>query len=172
MIATCGSDDKVAFLKGLGADRVVNYKKEKLGDVLKKEYPSGVNAVYESVGGEMFEAGVRGLAKHGRLVVIGFITGYQSQKGFSDDTRHSVPLPARLLTKSASVRGFFLFDYPRDFARHFASLVSALESGKMVSRIDLTAQTGLEAVSDAVAYLHSGKSVGKVIVPMSPQSKL
>lgn len=39
VVATCGSDDKARLLKRLGADRVVNYRKESLKEVLKKEYP-------------------------------------------------------------------------------------------------------------------------------------
>ncbi len=46
VIATCGNDDKARLLKGLGADKVVNYKREDLGQVLRKEYPKGVDLVY------------------------------------------------------------------------------------------------------------------------------
>ena len=39
VVATCGGDDKAALLKRLGADRVVNYRRESLKDVLRAEYP-------------------------------------------------------------------------------------------------------------------------------------
>lgn len=39
IVATCGSDDKAALLRRLGADRVINYHRESLKDVLRKEYP-------------------------------------------------------------------------------------------------------------------------------------
>ncbi len=39
VVATCGSDDKAALLRRLGVDRVVNYRKENLKDVLRREYP-------------------------------------------------------------------------------------------------------------------------------------
>ena len=39
VVATCGSEDKAALLRRLGADRVINYRKESLKDVLRKEYP-------------------------------------------------------------------------------------------------------------------------------------
>ena len=39
VVATCGADDKAALLKRLGADRVVNYRRESLKDVLRAEYP-------------------------------------------------------------------------------------------------------------------------------------
>ena len=39
VIALCSSDSKAAMLKQLGADRVVDYKREDLGVILRKEYP-------------------------------------------------------------------------------------------------------------------------------------
>jgi NADPH-dependent curcumin reductase CurA len=38
-MGTCSSDSKVEFLKSLGCDRPINYKKEDFKDVLKEEYP-------------------------------------------------------------------------------------------------------------------------------------
>ena len=40
VIATCGTNDKARLLRRLGADRVINYRKESLKEVLKKEYPT------------------------------------------------------------------------------------------------------------------------------------
>lgn len=39
----------------MGCDRVINYKKEDFQAVLKKEYPRGVDIVFESVGGKIFD---------------------------------------------------------------------------------------------------------------------
>jgi hypothetical protein len=44
--------------------------------VLKAEYPKGVDVVYESVGGEMFQNAVNSLAPKGRLVIIGMMSQY------------------------------------------------------------------------------------------------
>ena len=43
-------------------------------EVLKREYPKGVDVVYESVGGDMFETCLNALAVGGRLVVIGMMS--------------------------------------------------------------------------------------------------
>ncbi len=64
VIATCSNPSKVALLKRLGADRVINYRQESLKAVLKQEYPSGVNLIYESVSisaGELFRVCTRQL---------------------------------------------------------------------------------------------------------------
>lgn len=42
VIASAGSDEKVAFMKSLGADVAFNYKKENVYEVLKKEGPVDV----------------------------------------------------------------------------------------------------------------------------------
>ena len=39
VVATCGSAAKAALLKRLGAARVINYREERVKDVLKREYP-------------------------------------------------------------------------------------------------------------------------------------
>lgn len=166
VIGTTSNDDKAAFLRQIGCDRVVNYKTEDLSAVLRKECPKGVDCVYESVGGNMFDICLNSLAEKGRLVVIGFITGYQDEGvGFKPNKGLAV-LPAKLLKKSASVRGFFLFHYLDDFREHFAKLSSLLASGELVSKVE-GGFRGLESVPDAVEYLYSGKNVGKVIVELS-----
>ena len=45
--------------------------------MLKREYPKGVDVVYESVGGDMFATAVDALAPRGRLVIIGMMASYQ-----------------------------------------------------------------------------------------------
>jgi len=42
--------------------------------VLKKEFPRGVDIIYESVGGETFDVCLNALAVYGRLIVIGMIS--------------------------------------------------------------------------------------------------
>ena len=54
---------------------------QNLNTALKKNYPEGVDVVYESVGGETYETCVNRLANKGRLIVIGYISGYQDAMG-------------------------------------------------------------------------------------------
>ncbi|KAI3504203.1 hypothetical protein L1887_32748 [Cichorium endivia] len=58
--------------------RRLSYSKEFLNlqnfQVLKKEFPKGVDIVYESVGGDMFGLCFNALAIYGRMVVIGMIS--------------------------------------------------------------------------------------------------
>ncbi|XP_041366682.1 prostaglandin reductase-3-like [Gigantopelta aegis] len=177
VIGTCSSDDKVKFLQTIGCDRPVNYNKESLKEVLKMEYPDGVDVVYESVGGEMFDLCVNNLAVKGRLIVIGFISGYESATGFKPS--RTATLPTKLLSKSASVRGFFLNHFWNDAGPVMAKLVQQVLDGKLRVSIDKGENTnhgpftGLDKIQDAVDYMYSKQNKGKVIVELiSEQSKL
>jgi hypothetical protein len=161
VIATCGGAAKAALLRRLGAHRVIDYTAEDVKAVLRKEYPRGVDVVYESVGGAMFDAALGALAPRGRLVVIGAISAYAS--GW--DTPSSHPgLTEKLLWKSASCTGFFLPLHARHFRRHLARLVALRAAGKLHVALDPARFVGLERAPDAVEHLHSGRSLGKVVL--------
>mmetsp|Transcript_13426 Transcript_13426/g.33880 ORF Transcript_13426/g.33880 Transcript_13426/m.33880 type:complete len:638 (+) Transcript_13426:185-2098(+) len=159
VIGTCGGAAKAALLRALGVDRVINYHEESVKAVLKKEYPKGVDVVYESVGGEMFQTCAKALARHGRLVVIGMMSQYKEGWPVS-----AYPgLCESLLWKSATCSGFFLPHYTKLFPEHLARLVELQRAGKLRVAIDREF-VGLESAAEAVEYLQSGKSQGKVVV--------
>lgn len=160
VIGTCGSAEKAEMLKSLGCDRVVNYREEKLGAVLKQEYPNGVNLVYESVGREMFDSAVKALALRGRLVIIGYISEYTEQPEIITDAR----IYTRLLWKSASIRSMFLTHFYEHMPAHMAKLTQLVNEGKLKIHIDPTEFHGVGSIADAVEYLHHGKNNGKVII--------
>jgi NADPH-dependent curcumin reductase CurA len=160
VIGTCSSDDKAELLRKLGCDRVVNYKTEDLGAVLTAEYPRGMDVIYESVGRGMFDTCVDHLAIRGRLVIIGYITEYL-------DTPEVVTSPRiyyKLLGKSASLRSMFLLHFIRQVPEHMAKLLELYNSGQLQVAVDPADFRGVAGVVDAVEYLHSGKSTGKVVV--------
>ena len=128
VIGTCSNQEKVEMLRRLGCDRPINYKTEDFKSVLKSEYPKGVDVVYESVGGEVFNTSVKNLAIGGRLILIGFITSYQDAN-FA--LRPSLPLYQILLSKSASVQGFFLNNHLKDVPSHIAKMVQLYSTGKL-----------------------------------------
>ncbi|KAG1673072.1 hypothetical protein FOA52_013141 [Chlamydomonas sp. UWO 241] len=163
VIATAGGPAKAAMLRALGADRVVDYKSEDLKTVLRKEYPKGVDVVYEGVGGAMFDAALANLADRGRLVVIGMMDSYSGGWPVSSHPGTN----ERLLWKSASVTGFFLLRFASHFRSHLTRLLELVDSGKLKVSIDPSAFVGIDAVPNAVAHLYSGRSVGKVVVQLS-----
>ncbi|EFH70466.1 ARP protein [Arabidopsis lyrata subsp. lyrata] len=166
VIATCGGSEKAKLLKELGVDRVIDYKSENIKTVLKKEFPKGVDIIYESVGGQMFDMCLNALAVYGRLIVIGMISQYQGEKGW--EPAKYPGLCEKLLAKSQTVAGFFLVQYSQLWKQNLDKLFNLYSLGKLKVGIDQKKFIGLNAVADAVEYLHSGKSTGKVVVCIDP----
>ncbi|KAG0411945.1 hypothetical protein HPB47_010919 [Ixodes persulcatus] len=171
VIGTCSSPDKEEFLKSIGCDRVINYKTHDLGAELDKSYPKGVDVVWETIGGKTFEVLLNHLGVRGRLVVVGAITGYQN----NDNTFSCgglTDLLSRLLIRSASVSGFFMSQYYHMYPEYTARLKNMLQEGKIVPKVDFglnddgSELKGLEGCVRGVEYLHSGKSIGKVVVKL------
>lgn len=160
VIGTCSSEDKAELLRQLGCDRVINYRQEDVGAVLKAEYPRGVDLVYESVGGQLFDTCVDNLAVRGRLVIIGYISEYLSAPEMVTRPR----IYRTLLSKSATLRGMFLLHFIKQVPEQMAELVKLYTAGKLQAAVDGRTFRGVEQVADAVEYLHSGRSSGKVVV--------
>ncbi|XP_047325266.1 prostaglandin reductase-3-like [Impatiens glandulifera] len=166
VVATCGGKEKAAFLTDLGVDRVIDYKAEDIKTVLKNEYPKGVDIVYESVGGQMFDLCLNALAIHGKMVVIGMTSQYQGEHGWKP--LNYTGLCENLLAKSQTLAGFFLMQYSHLWQQHLDKLFHLYSVGQLLISVDPKNFVGLSSVADAVEYLHSGKSVGKVVVCIDP----
>ncbi|KAK9166441.1 hypothetical protein Scep_001632 [Stephania cephalantha] len=166
VIATCGGKEKASLLKELGVDRVIDYKAEDIKSVLKKEFPKGIDIIYESVGGQMFDLCLNALAIYGRLLVIGMISQYQGEHGWKP--LNYTGLCEKILAKSQTVIGFFLVQYSHFWQEHLEKLFHLYSAGKLKVALDPKKFLGLGSVADAVEYLHSGRSVGKVVVCIDP----
>jgi alcohol dehydrogenase len=76
VITTVGDDDKVKKAKALGADHVINYRKDRFETVTRKlTNKKGVDVVFEHVGGEGFNGSLLCLKRGGRLVTCGSTAG-------------------------------------------------------------------------------------------------
>ena len=163
VIALTSSDSKAALLRELGADRVINYQRENVNEVLAREYPQGINIAYDSAGGEIFDAFVENLAMRGRLVISGHTSDFEK---CVEDFPHP-RIYHKLYWKSASVRGFQNQVFPEYFDDAARRILNLYYTGQLRVLVDPTPFVGLEATSDAVEHLLAGKNTGKVVVKIS-----
>lgn len=160
VIGTCSSPAKANLLTELGCDRIINYRTEDLNQVLKQEYPNGINLIFECVGKQVFDTCVENLAVRGRLVVVGFISEYA--KNVEQVTQGRIY--HQLFWKAASVRGFLLPNYKEYIPAARDRLLNLFYTGKIKVAVDSNPFNGLESIPDAVEHLLSGRNCGKVIV--------
>jgi NADPH:quinone reductase-like Zn-dependent oxidoreductase len=77
VIATAGSDDKLARARDLGADETLNYRNVEIGaEIRRLTDKRGADAVIEHVGGDTFVASLRAVRNGGRIVTCGATSGF------------------------------------------------------------------------------------------------
>jgi len=80
VIATAGSDEKLAKAKELGADEVVNYSSSEWPKEVKRLTDrKGVDVVFEHTGANTWNGSIASLKNNGRLVTCGATSGFEAK---------------------------------------------------------------------------------------------
>jgi NADPH-dependent curcumin reductase len=163
VVGITGSDEKCRWLtKDLKFDAAVNYKGGSLARKLRRACPSGIDVVFENVGGDVFDASLMLINRRARIVLCGMIAQYNEM----------VPPPGprflvNVLTQRARIEGFIVLDYAARYPEAFAHLGRWLAEGRLRYRVDMV--EGLEHAPAAVNRLFEGANTGKLIVRVSPE---
>ena len=147
VIATAGSDEKLAKAKSLGADELINHKTQKISaEVRKLTAKRGVDIVFEHVGTATWDESFASLAPSGRLVTCGATTGYDAKV----DLRF-------LFAKQLSLLGSYMGT--KSELQTVMKLVAAGRLKPIVDRVFPLAEGAA-----AHAYLEAGSQFGKVVL--------
>jgi NADPH:quinone reductase-like Zn-dependent oxidoreductase len=147
VIATAGSDAKLARARELGADETINYRTADFAhEVARLTGKRGVDVVVEHVGEATWEGSLRCLAKGGRLVTCGATSG----------PRGEVHLP-RLFFKSLSILGSTMGS--RGELHRIVQLVGEGKLRPVVDRV-----LPLSEVREAHRVLEDREQFGKVVL--------
>ena len=80
VITTVGSDDKIEKARALGADHVINYRKDRFEGVVRKlTKKKGVDVVFEHVGKDTWAGSMLCMKRGGRLVTCGSTSGVSTE---------------------------------------------------------------------------------------------
>lgn len=156
VIATAGSEEKLAKCKEIGADYTINYREEDFVPIVKEiKKGKGADIVFDPVGGDVFQKSRRCIAFDGRLLAIGFAGG----------TIPEAPVN-HVLIKNYSVVGvhfgYFKRLFPEQERELFEELVSLYSEGKIKPLI--YKNYSFNEVVDGLEELESRKTYGKLIV--------
>jgi NADPH2:quinone reductase len=153
VIATAGSEEKLAFCLSEGAAHALNYRDANWVEQVKQITGRGAHVIYDPVGGEIFDLSTKCIAPEGRLLVIGFAGG-------------TIPTIAanRILLKDMSVVGVYWGGYverhPEYFHQTQAALLAMYEAGKIKPAV--TATWPLSEAPAALRALAGRHTTGKV----------
>ncbi|KAI0711845.1 NAD(P)-binding protein [Cerioporus squamosus] len=160
VIASAGSEEKVEFVRSLGADVVFNYKTTSTREVLKKEGP--VQIYWDNVGGESLEAALEFAAQKAHFVICGMISNYNTSEPYN------VKNLQQLVWREITFHGFLFLSlmpkYIEDFYRTFPPRVA---SGELKYKDDVV--RGLENAGKALVDVLSGKNFGKCSVVVADE---
>lgn len=99
VVTTVGSDDKEQFVKSLGADVVINRKKEDIAGVLKN-HP--VDVAMDCVAGSDLGAYLKTVARGCRWIVIATLAGAKTELDMNDFFRRGIKLIGSTLRSRSS----------------------------------------------------------------------
>jgi len=162
VVGICGGPEKAAFVRSLGADRVIDYKREPVQKVLDVEYRNAIDLAIDTVSGPIYDAMLDNLAVHGRLVVGGAANDLKGRPEIVSAPR----IASKLYYKAASVRGFMNGLLPELWPAARDRLFGLFREGKLDVTFDQERFVGLPRVYDAVDRLIGGQSMGKVVVDL------
>ncbi|XP_072034681.1 prostaglandin reductase 1-like [Amphiura filiformis] len=158
VIGFAGSEAKLQFLKELGFDEAINYKKiTDLDATIKSVAPKGVDVYFDNVGGEFATTVIKNLNDYGRVSVCGAISQYNAEE--------EVKVPSVMPTvnrKRIKIQGFMVYDYEQKFDAAIQQHIDWIKQGKLKYREHVT--KGFENMYKAFQELFTGANTGKAIV--------
>jgi len=154
VIACASSDEKLARLKEMGADEVIDYTKtewskwavEKYGKPQRRSYDGGVDVVINFTGGDTWVPSLRCLKRGGKLLVCGATAGYDPK----EDLRYVWSFELKIIGSNSF--------YDEDLK----GLMDLISRGKMKPVIDKVLP--LDQAREGLRLIQDRQVIGKVVV--------
>tara|TARA_R110002012_G_scaffold9051_1_gene41567 strand:- start:139 stop:1131 length:993 start_codon:yes stop_codon:yes gene_type:complete len=160
IVVTAGHKNKRAWLSSLGFQKVLNHRAPDYHQQLSTACPDGITLNFENVGGDALSAAIDVMRPHGRIILCGLISQYQT------------PQPKRgpdnlglLQRKHVPIHPFVVPHFMKHWASFQRDMTQRLSSQQIHWHLD-EIPGGLESVAPALIGLLEGDNLGKRIVAM------
>lgn len=160
VITTAGSDSKATAAHALGADEVISYHKEAIGDAIARIAPDGVHVFWETRREPDFDLAVAAMAPRGRMVLMA-----------GRDARPPFPV-GPFYVKECSLHGMVMFKaLPQEIAATAKDINRWLANEQLKSNISarLTLDQAAEAhrMQEAATLHGDSKLAGKIVLSLT-----
>ena len=154
VIACASSDDKLARLKEVGADEVINYKEvdfskwavEKYGKPQRRNHEGGVDVVINFTGGETWVPSLRCIKRGGKLLVCGATAGHDPK----EDLRYIWSFELQVIGSNS----FYI--------ENLTALMEMISKGEITPVIDKV--LSLEEAREGLRLIQDREVIGKVVI--------
>jgi NADPH2:quinone reductase len=157
VITTAGSDAKVEAAKGLGADEVIGYHRESIGEGLQRCAPQGVDVFWETRREPDFDVAVAAMKERGRMILMA-----------GRDARPPFPV-GPFYVKECSLKGMVMFKAtPREVAESAHEINRWLAEGRLKANVSHTLPLAEAAeahrLQEAATLKGAGNLAGKIVL--------
>jgi len=158
-VGIAGGKAKCEYVVGeLGFDACVDYKAGRLRDDLQAAAPKGVDAYFESVGGEVLDAVLPLMNPASRITICGLISQYNATEPYGVKNLRSV------LVNRIRMQGFIVSDRMELWPRALEELGRWVGEERIKYRE--TVAHGLENAPQAFIGMLRGENLGKQLVKL------
>jgi NADPH:quinone reductase-like Zn-dependent oxidoreductase len=161
-VATTTSTANIELVKSLGADVVIDYKKQDFEKVL-----SGYDVVLNSLDGDTLQKSLNVLKPDGKLISISGPPDpdFAREQGLNWFLQQIMRLLSFGIQREAKVRQIsYSFLFLRANGGQLSQITSLIEAG--IIRPVMDRVFPFEATNEALAYIETGRSKGKVVVKL------
>jgi alcohol dehydrogenase len=162
LVATTTSSSNVDFVKSLGADVVVDYKKDDFEKTLR-DY----DAVLNSLDARTLRKSLNVLKPHGKLISISGPPDpdFADEMGLNWGVKQAMRLLSYRIRRAAKRRrvsySFLFMKASGDQLREISRLIDAKDIRPIVDRV-----YPFESIEEALAHVDTGRAKGKVVVKL------
>ena len=160
VIGVAGGSDKVAWLRELGLDEVIDRHEGNLLRQVRAAAPDGVDVYFDNVGGELLDAALANLAQGARVVICGAISTYNDETLAEGPRRYMA-----LLVFRASMHGFVVMDYEDRYGEAIAGISELMADGRFVAT-ETVLKGGVAGFPEALLGLFDGVNTGKLLLQL------
>ena len=160
VIGSAGGAEKVAFLKEIGVDHVIDYKAQPdLNAALAAAAPDGIDVYFDNVGGAHLEAALNSAKLFARFAICGMISIYNATKPEPGPSNL-----AQLIGRNIRMEGFIVSHHYAMMPAYIADLSKWVAEGKVTWKE--TVFEGIDKAPDAFIGLFKGENLGKMLVKL------
>tara|TARA_R110000782_G_scaffold207815_2_gene296280 strand:- start:967 stop:1989 length:1023 start_codon:yes stop_codon:yes gene_type:complete len=164
VIGSAGGPEKCAFVKSLGADHVIDYKKaggfEGLVTALRDAAPKGIDVYFDNVGGDHLTAAIEVARPMARMALCGMIAQY-NETGTPVGPHNII----QAVGKQLKLQGFIVSTHADMQPAFFADMAKWIPAGKM--KFEQTVMQGIDKAPEAFMGLFTGANTGKMLVKLT-----
>jgi NADPH:quinone reductase-like Zn-dependent oxidoreductase len=161
-VATTTGTANVDLVRSLGADVVIDYRKEDFAKVL-----SGYDVVLNSLGQDTLEKSLKVLKPGGKLISISgpADVAFAKENGLNWFLQQVMRLLSFGIRRKAKRHGIsYAFVFMRADGEQLSKITSLIESGGVRQVVDRVFP--FLAINEAMGYLETGRARGKVVIRM------